>query len=326
MKETNVKGLFNNRESKRLIFYTVLIAIPSIQFFFFYVYANFNSILLAFQKYSQIPGTTGYVKSFGLFENLSVAWGVIKSSKEMVFNALYLYLFNLVIVSSLALLFSYYIAKKYMWSGLFRVVLFMPTVISQVALVVIYKGIVNDAFCEIIDLLGLQKWATNHNLNDGLLGGNAPNSVKYGVILFYNIWISFGTNVMLYTGAMSSIDQSIVESARLDGVNFFGEFIHIYIPSIWPTFTTFVVTGMTSIFTTTMHLTTFYGTTLQTPFNVFGYFLYKQTTEADFIAKSSKFYSFGELSAIGLIITLVMVPLTLFVRKLMETYGPRTDK
>ncbi len=317
------KGILN-RNKKRLIFYTLLIAIPSIQFFFFYVYVNFNSILLAFQNYAEpTDGSLGYVITFGMFENFSEAWSIVKSSTDLILNSLYLYLCNLIIVSTLALLFSYYIAKKYNFSGLFRVILFLPTIISQVALVTIFKAIVNEGFVSIVTALGGEEWLVAKGLQKGLLNGT--DATKYATILFYNIWVSFGTNVMLYTGSMSSIDQSVIESAQLDGVNFFQEFLHIYVPLIWPTFTTFVVTGMTAIFTTTMHLTTFYGTLEQTPFSVFGYFLYKQTVHSELIAPSGKWYSYSVLSAIGIMITLIMVPLTLLVRKAMETYGPRTD-
>lgn len=314
------------RKHKRLLFYTCLIAIPSIQSLFFYFYVNINSILLAFQKYEFKLDGIGYSVSFAFLENMSTAWKIFTSSGQMIMNSMYLYLGNLVIVSTLALLFSYYIAKKHIFAGVFRVVLFLPNIISQIALVTIYKTIAGDVFVSIAKNIVGEAWLIENNLQYGLLGNNAPENIKYITILVYNLWVGFGTNVMLYTGSMSAIDQSIVESAQLDGVSFVGEFIHIYVPLIWPTFTTFVVTGLTSLFTTTMGLVVFYGTVHEPPIQVFGYFLYRQTLNSNgLVAADSRYLSYSVLSALGVIITAILVPVTLTVRKLMEKYGPRTD-
>jgi multiple sugar transport system permease protein/N-acetylglucosamine transport system permease protein len=156
------KGL--TRQKKRLIFYTCLIAIPSIQFAIFYVYVNINSILLAFQKYEVRLDGIGYNVSFAFFENFSEAWKIFTNSGQMVLNSLYLYLSNLVIVSTLALFFSYYIAKKHAFSGFFRVMLFMPSIISQVALVTIFRTVVDDVFVEVAKSLGLEAWLNENNI------------------------------------------------------------------------------------------------------------------------------------------------------------------
>ena len=320
-KKTNNHCL--SRRHKRLLFYVVLMAFPTIQSLIFQVYANINSILLAFQTYSiRTDGKLGYLVTFGLFDNMAQAFDIMKNSGSLVLNSLYLYLLNLVIVSTLALFFSYYIAKKYTLSGLFRVILFLPSIISQVAMVTMYETMVNQVFVAIVEELGCYEWLVSKGIDAGLLNGN--DSIKYVMILIYNLWFSYGINVMIYTGAMSSIDPSIVESAQLDGVNFIQELIHIYVPLIWPTFTTFVVTGMTGILTSRMGLTVFFGIMEQTPFSVFGYFLYRETLNSDVISATR--YSYSVLSAVGLIVTFVMTPLTLGVRKIMETYGPRTDK
>ncbi len=320
------------REKKRLLYYILLILIPSIQFAVFYFYVNINSVLLAFQKYTtKTDGTIGYLIEFALFDNLSYAWNEIISNGQMILNSMYLYLSNLIIVTCLALFFSYYIAKKYALSGLFRVMLFMPQIISQVSLAYLFTQVCNGFFPDFVRAIGGEEWLIANKLNNGLLGGTAPETenIKFIAILFYNIWIGFGANVMLYTGSMSAIDQSIIESAQLDGVGFFSEFVYIYFPLTWSTFTTFVVTGLTAIFTSTMGLTTFAVTAgnnvITENSQVFGYYLYNATRHAVLVADGG-LTSYSQVSAIGIIITLVLVPITLGLRKVMETFGPRTDK
>ena len=314
-----------SRSKKRLIFYILMFALPLLQFALFYIYVNVNTITLAFTRYDQNLEGLGYTVHFVGFENISKAWRFFASSGPMIMSSLKLYICNLVIVMGLALIFSYYIAKKFMLAGFFRVVLYLPQVVSSVVLVLLYKYIVGDVFAIVGEKLFGEEFMEANGLSEGLLGGNASASVKYGVVLFYNLWIGFGANVMLFTGSMSSIDQSIIESAGLDGVNIVQEFIHIYIPMIFPTFTTFVVTGITGIFTNQMNMYTFFGNAGLADFDVFGYYLYRNTVKGDVYSKTAKGLSYPEIAALGVIITLILVPITLLVRKLMETYGPRTD-
>ena len=49
------------RETKRIIFYTLMMIFPFAQFLLFYVYVNFSEIMLAFQVYTEKTGAAiGY--------------------------------------------------------------------------------------------------------------------------------------------------------------------------------------------------------------------------------------------------------------------------
>ena len=309
---TKKKGM--SRTSKRLIFSLLMVAIPVLQFLIFYIYVNFNSILMAFQEYSANPNGLGYVVTFAGFENFAEAASVIfsKYGANMVKNSLILYACNLIIVMGLALVFSYYVAKKFVASGFFRVMLYVPHIVSSVVLALLYRYVVTDIYGVVMLKV------TGELPVGGLLDG--PNT-QFVTVLVYNIWVGFGTNVMLFTNAMSGINNSIVESAELDGVNVVQEFFYIYIPMIFPTFITFVVTGMAGIFTNQMNMYTFFGTR-GSYFDVLGFYLYR---EAQGAAVTGTNISYSMLAAMGLMITCVVAPVTLVVRKLLEKYGPSAD-
>ena len=59
-----------NKKKKRLIFYIAVIALPVLQFAIFYLYVNFNSVILAFQKY--VPPAEGEVGFKKIFANLII--------------------------------------------------------------------------------------------------------------------------------------------------------------------------------------------------------------------------------------------------------------
>ncbi len=301
-----------NRQQKRLIFYCIMIALPLLQFCICYIYVNFNSILMAFKLYDDdyflAPQTfsfKNFEKAFALFFS-ATGWEYIK-------NSLILYAINLVIVLGLALVFSYYIAKNYLFAKFFRTVLYLPHVVSGVVFAMLYKYITTDVYL-----------ALGGALEGGLLENEAT---QFAVVLFFNIWLGFGQNVMLFTGSMSGIDGSIIESAQLDGVNTLQEFFHITIPMIFPTFITFVVVGIAGIFTNQMQLYTLFGSSGGNKFSTFGFFLYLQTQQSKGLTTvASKIpSSYPELAALGLIMTAILVPITLVVRHLLEKYGPRTD-
>lgn len=302
-----------NRQQKRLIFYCIMIALPLLQFCICYIYVNFNSVLMAFKLYEddyflapQVFSFANFEKAFALFFS-ATGWEYIK-------NSLILYAINLVIVLGLALVFSYYIAKNYLFSKFFRTVMYLPHVVSGVVFAMLYKYITIDVYAEL--------WG-----EAAVAGGLLENeTTQFATVLFFNIWLGFGQNVMLFTGSMSGIDGSIIESAQLDGVNTLQEFVHITIPMIFPTFITFVVVGIAGIFTNQMQLYTLFGSNSPS-FSTFGYFLYVRTQSSKGLTTvaSSLPSSYPELAALGLIMTAILVPITLVVRHLLEKYGPRTD-
>lgn len=307
--------------ASRLRFYVLMFLPLIIQFLIFYVYLNFSSITLAFQRYTRNLEGFGHTVEFVWFKNFKTAltFFVSERSREMLTNSLILYVINLFVVTTFAIFFSYYIAKKYAFSGLFRVILYLPVIISGTVMAILYQYLVTDVYTVIASKI-------KGEFVSGLLDTNKTS--EYLTILFFNLWIGFGSNVMIYTGTMSGIDESLTESAQLEGVNSLQELWYIYIPLIYPTLVTFIVTGMTGIFTNQMALFTFYGQSGSNfGVDVFGYYFYRLTQDSGvkLYPGAKPMYSYPELSALGLIITLIVAPLTLMTRKLMEKYGPSVD-
>ena len=301
-----------NRAQKRLIFYTLMIALPVLQFAIFYVYVNFSFILQAFQKYTLAPDNMSYIVEFGLIENFRAVFDVLKNdTSHMVWTSILAYLVSLFISTPLALLFSYYLYKKYFMAGFFKTMLFMPQLLSSVVLVILFKYIANNVYTAVSGAPGLL---------------DNPDT-KLGTILFYSVWVSFGSNVLIYSGAMSGINDSVVESAQLDGATGFKEFMLITMPMIFPTFVTFLITGIAGIFSNQLNLYTFFQDR-DTSIRTVGYYLYVQSLESDLVGKYNgvtTFLTYPQISAFGLMITVVVFPVILVVRKLLEKYGPSAD-
>lgn len=293
------------------IFYIGLLIIPITQVVIFYFVVNINSILLAFKQYD---GASGQFMWSG--ETLKQMFTALHTDKGMTFrlvNSVIMYVVSMVVVLPLSLLFSFYIYKKKPASKFFRTMLFLPSVVSPIVLSMLFGYFVDRAIPEI-----MLKWFGKEV--DGLLAGL---DTQFSTVIVYNALLGFGVQVLMYANAMSGINDSTIEAARLDGANSMQEFWHISLPSIFPTLTTFVVVGVAGLFTNQLNLLGFFNTSANVETQSIGYYLAAEILNASKVQGGVARYPL--LSAFGLLSTAIAVPLTFLVKFLMERFGPRTD-
>lgn len=288
-------------------FYVAMLAWPVLQFCVFYIGVNFNSFLLAFKKISVLDNTTVFT-----FDNIKNACKLLfldDGMKSMTFYSCIAYVVSLVISVPLGLLFSFYIAKKMKGSAFYRVVLFLPSILPAIVLVVLFNSFVEN---------GLETFLVRYMGKTSRLGLLSNKDTRFYVVLFYNIWICFGTSVLMYSNKMSGIAPEISEAAQLDGATGFKEFLYIHLPLVYPTLTIFLYTGIGGIFTNQLNLYSFYGSGARE--QTFGYFLYVQAKRVD-----GNLAEYPMVAAYGLLFTVIAVPLTLLVKWLLEKFGPGED-
>lgn len=290
-------------KKQKIIFYSLLMFFPMVQFLIMYVGVNLDLILMAFREYSFIDGYSwvGFANINTVIDDVINNGLVIVSIKNSLIYFGMQIPFNIV----LSILFSFYIFKKYFGDKFFRVMLFMPTIISSVVMVLLFKYFAESAVPSIVNKI--------FNIKiDGLLA-NAKTS--FGAIVFYNILCGFGSNILLYTGAMSAIPDSIIEGAQVDGVTNIKELIFIVFPMIYSTIVTLFIANIAVIFTNQLNVYTLFGYSAESRNYTLGYFLFKGTTEA--VKSEYPYYS-----AMGVLLTVVMGPIVLIVRKILLNFDP----
>ena len=312
----------NINKKRKLIFYILMVSLPILQYLIFYVYVNFNSLLLSFQEYKVVDNKQVFAFNIGdLFANYRTVFDEILHARWMgdtIANSARLYFTSLIVVTPLALLFSFYIIKKYKGSKFFRIVLFMPTIISSIVLVFIYQVLVDNIIPDLlVKKLG---WVAQGDYGKFQLLTNAET--RFNTLLFFCLFLSFGVNVLMYSGAMSGVSEEIVEAAHIDGCGDFRELIHIILPSVYPTLTTFIVVGVAGFFTNQMHIYDMYGGGDKADSSIWtlGYYMYKSTVSGE---KTKDLYPY--LSAMGIVFTLIAAPISIFVKWAMEKFGPSVD-
>ena len=142
VRNKKLKGGIAQR-SANVFFYT-MVALPIVQFIIFYIVVNFNSILLAFKQYEVLPGE-GYITKWSDFSNFKaifLEWKNTEYISNTLPNALKYFAANVFIVMPLTLLFAYYIYKKFRGHEFFKVMLFLPSVICNMVIVLFYRDFV----------------------------------------------------------------------------------------------------------------------------------------------------------------------------------------
>ena len=148
-------------------------------------------------------------------------------SRSDCFQALKLslyYMVGSVVQISLALLFATILSFKVRGSRFFRGALYFPCLICGIAVGFIFKFFLNPGF--VLDTLLGWLGVTN---TPNWLENQAINNI---VLVACSVWKYIGQNIVLFIGAIASVDTSLYEAADLDGANAWQRFKHIIIPSI----------------------------------------------------------------------------------------------
>ena len=296
---------------KETIFILLMLAIPFAHFLVFWLYPNLRSITIAFEVPS-IEGPTLYnfKRFFGeLFSDIHgpQMW-------KMIDNSMIMFVVSTFINLPLVLFLSYIMFKKVRGYKVFRILFYLPSILGATVMTQIYKSLLmtGGPIEQLLDL-----W--NVPLSDmtrfaGLLGSKETGML---MMVIYTLWTGVGVNMIMFTGAMNRVPQEIFESARIDGIGFFREFFNIILPLIWPTVTTMVVFSMVGIFSNA-GLVMLLSPENDATWNI-GYYILKYTLNANNTIRVED--TFGYPAAIGLIFTIVNVPMVFGVKALCDRIG-----
>lgn len=305
----NPNGHHMKQRRKDLIFVLCMLAIPLANFLVFWLWPNFQSIIMAFQLPNNPSFTLLNFERFftDLFNPLTGVWKEVRNSFIMFFVGTFV---NLPMV----LFMSYVMFKKVAGYKIFRILFYLPSIIGGTVMSQIFKN-----FCgsggpieQVMTSIGIP-----FNEYLGLFGQESTGMM---LMIVYTLWTGVGSNMIMFTGAMNRVPQDVFESARIDGIGFFREFFNIIVPLIWPTVTTMVVFSMTGIFSNAGIVM------LLCPYTPgcsnIGYYILRHTTAAG-NSTTNEVYNYP--AAVGLIFTAINLPLVLGTRALCEKVAKNVE-
>ena len=120
-------------------------------------------------------------------------------------------------------------------SRFLRLVLYLPQVLSPVAVGMIWVTLLNPVYGPVNALLSL--------FNVGRIGWLSDPNLALFTLMAIGVWTMLGYNIVIYLAGLQSISREVNEAALIDGANPLQIFFHITVPLLTPTTTFLIVTN-----------------------------------------------------------------------------------
>ncbi|MBQ3492758.1 MAG: sugar ABC transporter permease [Clostridia bacterium] len=287
-------------DKMEIVFIISMLILPICAFLLFYVYINFNSILMAFQR-PTYDGTGavewGFTNFKMFFDSLN---GVDSDVLLALRNTLIFYFTNILIKLPLSLIICYFIYKKLLLAKVHRAIIYLPNIITGTIFATLYKYMVGSggplfAYWEQIGVDPIYLFADSDYAMPGML--------------IFTIYTGLGGNFVLLGGAMNAIDTGMIDAGKIDGAGPFRELVSIIMPTIWPTLSTMILMSSIGVFTADGPLLLF--TQGQYKTMTLNFWIFGMTTGIGAVTD----YEYA--SAVGLIFTILGLPIVFAVNKIL---------
>ena len=171
-----------------------------------------------------------FTKEFVGLQNFKEIFLQDKFWWQSIWNATYITLIALTFQNILAFLLAWACDREMRMKNFYRVIFFIPPVLSEVVVGMAWRFIINDIDgANIINrtLVGLGFGSLAHNwLSD-------PNTALT-VVALVHCWKGFGWGFLIFLAGLQTIPRELYEAARVDGASSWEAFKKITIPLMIP--------------------------------------------------------------------------------------------
>ena len=282
---------------RRVLFGICCCILPVVNWLIFYVFANISAFSMAFTNKDGVLSFDNFIR---IWEELNNPVSDIRIAFQNTFLT-----FAIILVSfPFKVLVSYFIYKKIPLAGVYRILFFLPSIIFSVALAMIFQRMIG-----VNGFIGkwVQDWLNLAQTPELLADSRYANTV----VILHMLWLGFPGDLIIWGGTFTRIPNDVLESAQIDGVNWWKEFTMITIPMVWPTVALQMVLMFCGIFGASgaVFLLTkgMYGTM------TISAWMYLQLYNLSGSPYNSNAYNY--MSAVGLVITVIAIAISLSIRK-----------
>ncbi len=198
---------------------------PGVLLVFIYCYIPMAGIMIAFQKF--IPGK-------GIFHSPWIGWDNFKfvftmeDTLQVIYNTVFIAVLKIVVGFVVPILFALLLNEvgKMLFKRTVQTLVYLPHFMSWVIL----GGILIDILSPSNGLVG--KAMTFIGLEPVFFLGR--NDWFPYVLVISDVWKEFGFSTIVYLAALTGINPSLYEAAKIDGANRWKQTLHISLPGIVP--------------------------------------------------------------------------------------------
>lgn len=185
--------------------------------FTYYPFVKMIQYSLFKMSYTKVRGFVGFNNYIDIFT---------KPELLATFRISLYYMVGALMQIVLALYLATVLSFKTKAGGIYKGAMFFPYLINGIAIGFIFKffythGYVLDSILGIfgVPLESLPYWLRDQSINNWSLVATS-------------VWKYMGQNMVLFSGAIMSVDPNLYEAASIDGANKWHQFRHIILPSI----------------------------------------------------------------------------------------------
>lgn len=298
----NITWTGMTKKKSDMLFVFFMLLFPILHFLVFWVYVNFDSIALAFEH--EVTGQWGFSNFDRFFRQLATDWESDSGIKVAIENTLITGTISMFWTFPTTLIVTYLLFKQFYGHMFMRIAYYIPAIMGTAVTMVLAKYTAGPygPYVQVGSLLGIP-WS-EEILQSGLYNNWGSARIAFHVTDMLGV---SGAAVLYYTGALLRIPKDIFDAGKIDGVGMFRELFLVCLPCIWSTVGIQWVMTFSSVwgsYQRVMMLTDGgYGT------NNFAYYMFSNTLSA---VQGGGSYNYA--AALGLILTVVVAPLTLLLR------------
>ena len=286
----------------RVLFILAHISLPIISWLVFYIYANISSFGMAFTDRNGVFSFENFIRFFNEFS-------LPTSQIRMALKNTLLTFAIILVAYPFRVLVSFFIYKKVPFASIYRVLFFLPSIIFSVAIAMVFTRMVSPTGL-IAELV--QNIAGMEDVPELLADSRFANTT----VILHMLWLGFPGDLIIWGGTFARIPDDVLEAGRMDGVSWWTEFTKIIVPMVWPTISLQMVLMFCGIFGASgavFLLTQGQYGTITIPA-----WMYLQLYTNSGSVFSSNAYNY--LSAVGMVITILAVTISLLIRKFADNF------
>jgi multiple sugar transport system permease protein len=267
----------------------------------FIYYPLLRGIGIAFQHYSLLDLSATHWNGLDNFK--AIVFDANISFARILLNSLAWVLLSLVLQFVLGFCLALLLRRPFRGRGIFTGLVFYPWALSGFAIGLVWAWMFNGQFGVVNDVL----------LRSGLISApigflSDPHFAMCSVIVA-NVWYGIPFFAIMLLAALQSVPAELYESAALDGAGWFRQLFNVTIPCIRPTITSTVLLRVMWIMNFPDII---YGMTGGGPANA------TNILATEMINKILKNYDYGQGSALGVVIMVILFTLAFFYLKWSE--------
>ena len=207
----------------------------------------------------------------------------------------------------ISMFFAYLIYRRTFGHSFMRVALYLPGAVSGIMMALLYSKLMESEgpLMQFIQQITGREEPIMFNIEHGLL-----------YIMIFDLFVGIGGNLVIWLGGMSRIPYDLIEYGKLEGIGPIKEFRTVILPLIWPTFVTMISLQIIGLFGASGSVLIL--TDGQNGTTTLAFWMYK-------MVQASIEGEYHHVAALGLIFTVITIPIVIVCRWFMNRFGEEVE-